>query len=70
MHTEILAVLLATGDDPAEIVHHAPEAGDDDAVADHALSAASQAAATRASSQVGMPADRSMRTSIAADGGE
>ncbi|MGH9290761.1 MAG: ATP-binding protein [Acidimicrobiales bacterium] len=45
LHAEILAVLLAAGADPAEIVHHAHEAGDDDAVADHALLAAREAAA-------------------------
>jgi DNA-binding CsgD family transcriptional regulator/tetratricopeptide (TPR) repeat protein len=45
LHAEILAVLLAAGADPAEIVHHAHEAGDDDAVAGHVLVAARQAAA-------------------------
>jgi DNA-binding CsgD family transcriptional regulator len=45
LHGEILAVLLAEGADPAEVVHHAVEAGKDDIVADHALVAARLAAA-------------------------
>ena len=45
LHGEILAALLTAGANPAEIVHHAIEAGDDDTVADHALVAARQAAA-------------------------
>src|SRR5690606_7925879 len=46
LHADILAALLVAGADPAEIVHHAVEAGDDDAVADHALVAARRAAAS------------------------
>jgi DNA-binding CsgD family transcriptional regulator/tetratricopeptide (TPR) repeat protein len=45
LHAEILAVLLAGGGDPAEIVHHAEAAGDSDAVAEYALVAARRAAA-------------------------
>lgn len=45
LHGEILAALLDAGADPAEVVHHAIEAGDDDVVADHALVAARRAAA-------------------------
>jgi DNA-binding CsgD family transcriptional regulator/tetratricopeptide (TPR) repeat protein len=45
LHAEILAVLLDTGADPAEIVHHAEAAGADGVVADFALVAARRAAA-------------------------
>ena len=45
LHAEILAVLLAGGGDPAEIVHHAEAAGDADVVAEYALVAARRAAA-------------------------
>ena len=45
LHAEILEALLAAGADPALIVHHAEEAGDFEALADHALLAARRAAA-------------------------
>jgi DNA-binding CsgD family transcriptional regulator/tetratricopeptide (TPR) repeat protein len=45
LHAEILAALLAAHADPADIVHHAEAAGDEDVVADYALVAARQAAA-------------------------
>jgi DNA-binding CsgD family transcriptional regulator/tetratricopeptide (TPR) repeat protein len=45
LYGEILDALLALGADPAEIVHHADQAGRDDVVADHALLAARQATA-------------------------
>jgi DNA-binding CsgD family transcriptional regulator/energy-coupling factor transporter ATP-binding protein EcfA2 len=44
LHAEILAALLATDGDPAEIVHHAEAAGAEDVVAEHALVAARRAA--------------------------
>jgi DNA-binding CsgD family transcriptional regulator/tetratricopeptide (TPR) repeat protein len=44
-HAEILDALLATGADPADIVHHAEAAGRTEVVADHALAAARRAAA-------------------------
>jgi DNA-binding CsgD family transcriptional regulator/tetratricopeptide (TPR) repeat protein len=45
LHAEILAALLATGADPADIVHHAEAAGAEDVVADFAAVAARRAAA-------------------------
>jgi DNA-binding CsgD family transcriptional regulator/tetratricopeptide (TPR) repeat protein len=45
LHAEILAALLAAETDPADIVHHAEGAGDEDVVAEYALVAARQAAA-------------------------
>jgi predicted ATPase/DNA-binding CsgD family transcriptional regulator len=45
LHGEILAGLLAVDADPADIVHHAEAAGDEDVVADYAIVAARQAAA-------------------------
>jgi DNA-binding CsgD family transcriptional regulator len=48
LHGEILRALLRVGADPAEIVHHAEEAGDTDVVADHVLTAARRAAAVGA----------------------
>lgn len=45
LNTEILSALLTRGADPADIVHHAEEAGDIESVATHALVAARQAAA-------------------------
>jgi DNA-binding CsgD family transcriptional regulator/tetratricopeptide (TPR) repeat protein len=48
LHAEILAHLLATGGDPADLVHHAEAAGAVDVVAEHALPAARRAAAVAA----------------------
>ena len=45
LHAEVLAVLLATGRDAADIVHHAEGCGDLDVVAQQALVAAHDAAA-------------------------
>jgi DNA-binding CsgD family transcriptional regulator/tetratricopeptide (TPR) repeat protein len=45
LHGEVLAALLVTDADPADIVHHAEAAGADDVVAEHALVAARRAAA-------------------------
>jgi DNA-binding CsgD family transcriptional regulator/tetratricopeptide (TPR) repeat protein len=45
LHGEILHALLALEADPAEVVHHAEEAGELDVVASHALLAARRAAA-------------------------
>jgi len=45
LHAEILEALVATGADPADIVHHAEAAGDVEVVATHALVAARSAAA-------------------------
>jgi DNA-binding CsgD family transcriptional regulator/tetratricopeptide (TPR) repeat protein len=45
LHAEILAILLAREADPAEIVHHAEGAGDEDIVAAYAAVAARRAAA-------------------------
>jgi DNA-binding CsgD family transcriptional regulator/tetratricopeptide (TPR) repeat protein len=45
LHAETLRVLLHTGADPADIVHHAEAAGDEDVVAEYALVAARRAAA-------------------------
>ena len=45
LHGEILTVLLAAGADPADIVHHAESAGEEDVLAEYALVAARQAAA-------------------------
>ena len=45
LHAEILKALLAVDADPADIVHHAEAAGDDDVVADYAPVAARRAAA-------------------------
>ena len=45
LHAEMLAVLLATKADPADIVHHAEAAGAEDVVAEYALVAARRAAA-------------------------
>lgn len=47
LHIEILDALLATGGDPADIVHHAEAAGAEDVVAEHALVAARRAAASQ-----------------------
>ncbi len=44
LHAEILEVLLATGADPADVVHHAEAAGDDAVLGEHALLAARRAA--------------------------
>jgi DNA-binding CsgD family transcriptional regulator/tetratricopeptide (TPR) repeat protein len=44
LHAEILAGLLDLRAEPAEIVHHAEAAGDESAVAEHALAAARRAA--------------------------
>src|SRR4051794_2724175 len=44
IHAEILKVLLATGGDPADIVHHAERAGAEEVVAGHVLVAARRAA--------------------------
>jgi DNA-binding CsgD family transcriptional regulator/tetratricopeptide (TPR) repeat protein len=44
LHAEVLDVLLATGADPADIVHHAEGSGDLDVVAQQALIAAHDAA--------------------------
>lgn len=44
LHREILEALLATGADPADVVHHAEAAGAEDVVADYALVAARRAA--------------------------
>jgi DNA-binding CsgD family transcriptional regulator/tetratricopeptide (TPR) repeat protein len=43
LHGDVLAALLATNADPADIVHHAEAAGADDVVAEHALVAARRA---------------------------
>ncbi|HEV2814163.1 MAG TPA: AAA family ATPase [Solirubrobacteraceae bacterium] len=45
LHREILAVLLDTAGDPADVVHHAEGAGDEDVVAEYAVVAARRAAA-------------------------
>src|SRR4051794_32068734 len=45
LHAEILEVLLVTGADPADVVHHAESAGADRVVGEHALIAARRAAA-------------------------
>jgi ATP/maltotriose-dependent transcriptional regulator MalT len=45
LHSQILSALLAIGADPADIVHHAEEAGDTETVAGHVLLAARRAAA-------------------------
>jgi ATP/maltotriose-dependent transcriptional regulator MalT len=45
LHGEILAALLELDGDPADVVQHAEAAGDEDAVAEHALLAARRAAA-------------------------
>jgi DNA-binding CsgD family transcriptional regulator/tetratricopeptide (TPR) repeat protein len=45
LNADILAALLATGGDPADVVHHAEAAGADDVVAENALVAARRAAA-------------------------
>jgi predicted ATPase len=45
LHAEILEVLLVTGADPADVVHHAEAAGADRVVGEHALVAARRAAA-------------------------
>jgi DNA-binding CsgD family transcriptional regulator/tetratricopeptide (TPR) repeat protein len=45
LNAEILSALLTTGADPADIVHHAEEAGDIENLATHALVAARRAAA-------------------------
>jgi predicted ATPase len=45
LHAEVLEVLLKTGADPADIVHHAEAAGATEVTASHALVAARRAAA-------------------------
>jgi DNA-binding CsgD family transcriptional regulator/tetratricopeptide (TPR) repeat protein len=45
LHAQFLSVLLSADADPADIVHHADAAGDQDVVADYALVAARRAAA-------------------------
>lgn len=45
LHAQLLKGLLATGADPAEIVHHAEQAGDLETAAKHAVEAARRAAA-------------------------
>jgi predicted ATPase/DNA-binding CsgD family transcriptional regulator len=45
LHAEIMRALLALDADPADIVHHAEAAGDEDVVAEHALVAGRRAAA-------------------------
>lgn len=45
LHTLLLDAMLATGSDPADIVHHAERAGDQETLGDYALIAARQAAA-------------------------
>jgi DNA-binding SARP family transcriptional activator len=45
LHAQLVQALLATGAEPAEIVHHAEAAGATDVVADHVLPAARRAAA-------------------------
>jgi len=45
IHGEVLAALLEAHADPADIVHHAEAAGDDDVLSDYALVAARRAAA-------------------------
>src|SRR5262249_3459052 len=45
LHGEILGALLAAGAEPADVVHHAEAAGDEDVVAEYALVAARRAAA-------------------------
>jgi DNA-binding CsgD family transcriptional regulator/tetratricopeptide (TPR) repeat protein len=45
LHAQFLSVLLSASADPADIVHHAEAAGDQDVVADYALVAARRAAA-------------------------
>ena len=45
LHAEVLTTLLAAGADPADIVHHAEAAGDEEVVSDYALVAARRAAA-------------------------
>src|SRR5262249_20282929 len=44
-HARVLDALVASGGDPADIVHHAEAAGDQEAVAAHVLLAARRAAA-------------------------
>ncbi|MFL5925753.1 MAG: ATP-binding protein [Gaiellaceae bacterium] len=51
LHAEILAALLAADADPADIVHHAEAAGDEDVVAGYALVAARQAVAVASNRQ-------------------
>jgi hypothetical protein len=48
LHGEILQALLGSDADPADIVHHAEEAGDPDVVAGHVLTAARRADAVGA----------------------
>jgi predicted ATPase/DNA-binding CsgD family transcriptional regulator len=45
LHSDVLGSLLAAGADPAEIVHHAEAAGEDEVVGEYALIAARRAAA-------------------------
>ena len=45
LHSDVLRSLLAAGADPAEIVHHAEAAGEDEVVGEYALIAARRAAA-------------------------
>jgi DNA-binding CsgD family transcriptional regulator len=44
LHAEILGALLASGADPADVVHHAEAAGDEEVVAEYALVAGRRAA--------------------------
>jgi class 3 adenylate cyclase/tetratricopeptide (TPR) repeat protein len=48
LHRQVLAELVATGSDPARLVHHAEAAGDIDSTIRHALAAAAAAAAAGA----------------------
>jgi predicted ATPase/DNA-binding CsgD family transcriptional regulator len=45
LHSDVLGSLLAVGADPADIVHHAEAAGEDEVVGEYALVAARRAAA-------------------------
>jgi DNA-binding CsgD family transcriptional regulator/tetratricopeptide (TPR) repeat protein len=45
LHADVLAALLAASADPADIVHHAEAAGDEDVLSEYALVAARRAAA-------------------------
>lgn len=45
LHADLLRSLVATRAEPAEVLHHAEESGDAEAVAEHALPAARRAAA-------------------------
>ncbi|MGZ4290453.1 MAG: ATP-binding protein, partial [Gaiellaceae bacterium] len=51
LHAEILRTLVDIGADPADIVHHAEAAGDEDVVAETVLDAARRAAASQSNRQ-------------------